>query len=55
MDFSGFRDHYPQFSDVARMKALGAAQPMEGARELDLTSDALETFTVATPKDPYEY
>jgi len=52
MDFSGFRDHYPQFSDLARMKALGAAQPMEGARELDLTSDALETFTVATPKDP---
>jgi len=52
MDLREFRDRFPQMCDGARMRALGAHEPVPAARELELAGDALDTFSVSGPKDP---
>src|SRR5437879_12886129 len=52
MDLTSFKAQFPALCDDARMRTLGAHEPADGARELDLTPEALESFTVPTPKDP---
>src|SRR2546428_12662667 len=52
MDLGSFKAQFPALCDDARMRTLGAHEPADGARELDLTPEALESFTVPAPKDP---
>jgi len=52
MDLSGFKAQFPALCDEARMRTLGAHEPAPGARELDLSAEAAEKFSIATPKDP---
>ncbi len=52
MDLSSFKAQFPALCDDARMRTLGAHEPVPGAKELDLSSEAAEKFSIATPKDP---
>ena len=50
MDLGSFRARFPALCDDARLSALGARGPAEGAREL--LPEALESFSAAGAKDP---
>ena len=52
MDLASFKAQYPALCDAARMRTLGAHEPVPGARELDLPPETLESFSIASAKDP---
>src|SRR5712691_5531490 len=52
MDLSGFTAQFPDLAAEDAMRAHGAHVAPSGARELDLSGDALDGFTVSAPKDP---
>ena len=52
MDLSAFASEHPGMCDRGKLLALGAHVPPTNARELELTADVLEKFSVSTPKDP---
>jgi len=52
MDLSGFTAQFPDLAAEDAMRAHGAQVAPSGARELDLSGDALDGFTVSAPKDP---
>src|SRR5437879_11673521 len=52
MDLASFKAQYPALCDAARMRTLGANEPVPGARELDLSPETLGSFSIASAKDP---
>ena len=52
MDLASFKSQYPALCDAVRMRTLGAHEPVPGARELDLSPETLESFSIASAKDP---
>ena len=51
MDLTSFRAEFPALCNDVKMRALGAREPAPGAKEFDMSPEALEAFSVGTPKD----
>src|SRR2546425_3192288 len=52
MDLASFQAQYPTLCEAARMRTLGAHEPAPLAREIDLSPETLESFSIGSPKDP---
>src|SRR2546422_3388473 len=52
MDLAAFQAQYPTLCEAARMRTLGAHEPAPLAREIDLSPETLESFSIGSPKDP---
>ena len=52
MDLSAFTAEHPDLCDAGKLAALGLPSPPANARELDMSGEGLESFSIASPKDP---